>query len=819
MPVLLLGQQADVGVKTAFAKRSTDELRIDGLLDDAAWEQAVPITGFIQNEPKPGEPASQKTEVRILYDDHAIYIGARMYDTSPDSILNELSERDQMGNADYFGLSIDTYLDGLNGLGFIVTPAGVEYDLKYSALAGGFNPRGPLFGGDRKWDAVWQVRTRIDEQGWVAEMAIPYSALRFPNTEVQHWGINFARHIRRYRETSFWNPVDPDEKGFLRQAGHLEGVKHVKAPLRLSATPFVSGTLIHEQDPTTTPAGSSWSRAFSAGMDIRYGINDAFTLDMTLIPDFGEARSDEQVLNLTPFEVKFDENRQFFLEGTELFNKGNFFYSRRVGQIPYAFRYRELPAPDSGQIYLTPSETQLINATKISGRTKKGTGLGFFNALTAPAHSLLIDEESGEEVGKEEIYPLSNYNVFVIDQNLPNNSYLTFLNTNVWRDGAAYDANLSGLIYDLRDKANRYSLNGKVALSQQYLDTETALGHSMSLTLDNISGPWQGGLGYSMESDTYDPNDLGFLYRNNQQSISGKLSYRRNEPFTGPFSKKNKFNSGGAFFFAQYDRLYHPNVFTGFSLSAFNWLVTQNFTAFGTNLNWSPGNSYDYYEARVSGRFFLQPTRGNGGIWISSDYRKPIAFDLNADFGWSAVPGQYYYSARLQPRFRLSDRFNFNMDFSNEQFFNDRGYYGIEGEDIIFSYRDVHTVVLGTTINYNFSPRITFNLRLRHYWSQVRYKSFHQLLEDGTLGTPLQDNSNRDPAEDFNAFTIDAVFRWRFAPGSDLYLIWKNKIEASEGAPALHQTYLDNLSGLTQLPRSNTFSLKLIYYLDYQALL
>ncbi len=311
----------DVAKKRVQAQRIRQTIQLDGLLDEEAWLNAPPATGFLQLEPRPGEPASRRTEVRVLYDDVGLYVGARLFD-EPDSILMELSERDDFGNTDWFGLFIDSYRDGINGVSFIVTPANVQFDAKYST-----------FGEDENWDAVWESRTSINAEGWVAELHIPYSAIRFPKTNEQTWHINFGRLIQRSQQKSFWSKIDPQQQGLLNQSGYLTGISGIQSPVRLQATPFLAvyGEVHH--DAAENPP-NSWGRSINGGMDIKYGINDAFTLDMTLIPDFGEARSDNQVLNLSPFEVRFDENLAFFTEGAELFNKGGLFYSRRIGGLP-----------------------------------------------------------------------------------------------------------------------------------------------------------------------------------------------------------------------------------------------------------------------------------------------------------------------------------------------------------------------------------------------------------------------------------------------------------------------------------------------------
>lgn len=340
--------------KKLIAQRTTASPKIDGILDDAVWSGVPIATDFIEMRPVPGrlEPKEGRTEVKFLYDDYAIYISARMFD-KPDSVVHELVSRDNVGNADFVGVIFDTFLDGVNGYGFYVTAAGVQFDAKYS-LNGGE---------DGNWNAVWESAVKLDEHGWAAEMKIPYSALRFSSKDIQNWGMNITRKRTGTNRQTFWNYVDQKINGFVNQSGVLEGIKDIKAPLRLSFSPYVS-TLVNNY-PYHTPGIKNTTAAINGGMDVKYGINQSFTLDMTLIPDFGQVQSDYRVLNLTPFEVKFDENRQFFTEGTELFNKGDLFYSKRIGSIPTYFDYSRINATD--KIIKSPQEGKILNATKISG--------------------------------------------------------------------------------------------------------------------------------------------------------------------------------------------------------------------------------------------------------------------------------------------------------------------------------------------------------------------------------------------------------------------------------------------------------------------
>lgn len=778
---------------------------IDGVLDDPIWQDAEAASDFIQNRPQPGAASNSKSEVKILYDDQGIYVGAMLYDSRPDSIQKELSERDRLANTDWFGVIIDAYRDGINGFGFLVTASNVQFDTKYST-----------FGEDSDWDAVWDSKVTINSEGWAVEMMIPYSALRFPDTEEQIWHLNYVRSIARSQEKSFWSEVDPQVDGFLNQAGYLEGIKDVTSPPRLQATPFIAvyGQQHHDASAETV---NTYGRSISGGMDVKWGLSDAFTLDMTLIPDFGEAQSDNQVLNLSPFEVRFNENRPFFTEGTELFNKGGLFYSRRIGGRPLNY-YDITDEYEEEEIVSNPTQSQLYNATKISGRTAKGLGIGFFNATSGRTYATVRDPELGEM--KVLTDPMTNYNVLVLDQNLPNNSYATLINTTVLREGNFYDANVTGTDFLLRNKANTYSIGGRAALSQKYHTDQTELGHTTALRLRKTSGKVQAGLNYVEESDTYDPNDLGFLSNNNERSVSGFVEYNQFEPF-------GSFNRAGIGFYTEYNRLYAPNAFTDWGLNVWTWAESKKFWNYNVWFYASPSNRYDYFEPREDGRVWVKPGSANGGFWMGTDRRKRVRITLNGRY-WSAFERDWNnYRLNIGTRFRYNDRFNIQFDLARSFANNDAGYVNdetvetfdpqteetITRKDIFFGKRDRKTIETAFRANYTFNSNMTLSFRLRHYWSAVSYNSFHLLQTDGILGdTDYMDQHDND----FDAFNIDLVYRWRFAPGSDIFIVWKNSLFSSH--EDVSANYFRNLDGLFQAPQDNSISLKVIYFLDYASL-
>ncbi|MCF8245622.1 MAG: carbohydrate binding family 9 domain-containing protein [Saprospiraceae bacterium] len=790
------------------ATRISHGIKIDGKLDEVDWVTAATADGFIQNTPNPGKSATQNSEVWVLYDNTAMYIGARLLDASPDSILRQMTERDGIGNADWFAVLIDAYRDGNNGVGFGVTASGVQYDTKFSASNSGGGFSGVLSSGDESWDAVWDSEIDFTSDGWTVELKIPYSAIRFPSVENQIWNVNFVREVRRSREISFWNEVDPNVSGYLNQSGTLDGISNVKSPVRLSATPYFSMYAENYYDKNSAPK-SSWGRSINGGMDIKYGINDAFTLDATLVPDFGQVRSDNQVLNLSPFEVRFDENRQFFTEGTELFNKGGLFYSRRVGGRPLHFFDVDGQLGENETMLDNPAESQLINATKVSGRTNSGLGIGVFNAISSETHATLKNEVSGD---KRTVLtsPLTNYNIVVLDQNLPHNSYVSLINTNVLRRGDDYEANITGTRFLLRNKAQSYAFNGKAVVNQKYFpNSATDFGHSYFGEISKTSGQVQWELGYNVESYDYDPNDLGFIFSPNEKSLQGAWSFNKNEPF-------GNFINGSLTIDAEYTRLDKPNVFAGFGTGLDGFLVTKNRVGFGMFVWLQPVETFDYFEPRADdfSRYYLLPSNRNIGGFISTDYRKKLALDMRVNYRKFDEEGRYRLNLTVSPRFRASDRLSFYLEVGNYNWKNDVGYVTtLDNGQIILGRRDNITVenVLNTT--YVFTNKMSLSFRLRHYWAKAEYNNLYLLLENGALANTSYNEFSDDS---FNAFTVDAVYRWRFAPGSDIFLVWKNNTENfSEGKNDIQYSYRSSLDRLTEFPQRNSFSVRVIYFLDY----
>ncbi|MGZ3858952.1 MAG: DUF5916 domain-containing protein [Flavisolibacter sp.] len=800
-------------LKQIPAIRTTATIKIDGNPDEAAWKEAIPATDFIEWRPSPGkkEDSSNKTVVYFLYDNTSIYVGGFCYERTKDSISKELVGRDVVGVNDFVGVILDTYNDKINAVGFYVTPYGEQFDAKYS---------NSNIGEDPSWNAVWDSEAKIHENGWSFEMRIPYSALRFSNRANQTWGINITRRRNKTGQQYMWNPVDPKVNGFVNQEGLWTGIEKIESPLRLSLSPYFSSYLNHY--PYQTAGVKDWKSSVNGGMDVKYGISEGFTLDMTLIPDFGQVQSDNHVLNLSPFEVKYNENRSFFTEGTELFNKGNLFYSRRIGGQPLHYydvqdtssSYDHAKADET--ILKNPQESKLINATKISGRTKNGLGVGFFNAITQPMYAEVEDKDG--HVRQIETAPLTNYNIMVLDQTLKNNSAVSLINTNVLRNGSDYDANVTAALFDLNNKKNTFNWNGKLALSQLSNPTgKNTVGHSHNLGFGKTGGRWNFQLSQEVADADYNINDMGILFNNNYIDHMFWTGYRWLKP--GSWYNRIQVNYN-----AYYSRLYtnFPGQKESGKFQFFNTNVNanaqlKNLWFIGAFVSYVP-YGHDFYEPHEAGWSFRSTKKMLYNLWFESNAAKKYYLNGSYYLGERKLFDSYSGELSLSQRYRFSDKFSLSHDFYYFTFKNDAGYYskyydaGKNLEDILFSRRNRRTVenVVRAKFNFNYRSGITF--RLRHYWSKVEQQQLYDLNTDGTL-SPTRHGDVAIEHQNFNIFNIDAVYTWQFAPGSFINIVWKDESFLDDGD--ISHTYFKNFNNTFIAPQNNNLSIKVIYYLDY----
>tara|TARA_R110001592_G_scaffold101582_3_gene287422 strand:- start:1833 stop:4310 length:2478 start_codon:yes stop_codon:yes gene_type:complete len=790
--------------KSFQAVRTNEKITIDGVMDEDVWCLAPLVTDFVQNSPNPGVAATRKSEVRMLYDDEAVYIVAQLYEKKED-VYNILTNRDNLGNSDYFGVSFDPYNAGLNGVGLFVTVAGVQFDARYS---NGGNES--IWRNDAGWNAVWLSETQVKDDHWVVEMKIPYAVLRFTSKDVQDWGINFFRKSVSLNEDSYWSPVDPEIPGFLNQAGVVKNLSNLKPPTRLFFYPYVS-TVINR----ATGFGTSDPR-LNGGMDIKYGINDAFTLDMTLIPDFSGVRSDKQVLNLSPFEVKFDENRAFFTEGVELFNKAGLFYSRRIGGT-FGHRSRDLETNES--VIYSPDAAQLINASKITGRTNGGLGIGFFNAITKPTYLEVENSDTGEST-EVEADPLTNFNVIVLDQNLKNNSSVTLTNTNVTRAKSGDDANVTAANFSINDANRNWRTSGFFGYSNvasydnDIRDTKSGIKYNIGIKKNR--GQFQYGIDRNVESDTYDINDLGFLRQSNQIEHGADFSFNQYKP-VGAFNNYNIRTS------INHEMLYEPREFSSWRYSVNIGGQLKNFWYVGGEFGGSPGISNDFFESRTSGYVFQKASSYSGKLNLMTDSRKPVRLSGNLRFGRRPDWDQTDMSMNLSARVRIGERAEISHSLEASSRDNERGYarrlYNSSTgdlESIIFGRREVRNFTNTLNGSYIFNNRMGITFRARHYWSRVDYKEFYELTEDDKLIATTYngiDSGEMVDNRNYNAFNIDMEYNWQFAPGSEIKAIWKRSIGTNDYDTQLR--FMDNFNNTFGAPNVDSITIRMVYFIDY----
>ncbi len=782
--------------KTLQTKFISDKISIDAKLDEAIWNSVQPATDFISFDPDNGHPISEnkKTEVKVLYDNEAIYIGAILYDDEPNKILKEIAARDGEGVSDKFEVWINGFNDGQQDFRFFVTASNGQLDCVYT------NSNGEDF----SWDAVWESKAIITDFGWAVEMKIPYSALRFSSSKKQTWGINFLRNIKRNRQDYTWNFVDKKTSNTLQQAGIIDGIENIKTSTRLFLLPYSSFYV-------NADAQDKTKGTLKGGLDIKYGINDAFTLDAVLIPDFGQTKYDNKILNLSPFEQQFNENRPFFTEGTDLFSKGNLLYSRRIGGSPTG-----LPTLAANEeIAETPKTVSLINALKVSGRTKNGLGIGILNAVTEKTYATIRNTNNGE-TRKELIEPLTNFNVLVLDQRFRQNSSVSFVNTNVTRNGNFRDANVSALVWDLNTKKSTYGLQGNYKYSHVN-DNEIYNGYNTYLEFNKTSGKYRYGVGSDWLSKNFDNNDLGINFETNYYSFYGNVSYR----ILNPTKHFNSFDV-------------HLNIYNEFQnetdkVKAANFNL--NFNAanlknhnFGMGMNFNPFETFDFYESRVEGRYSIIPKNYGAWFYISTNYNNKFAFDINPNFGFASEKFRNTYGISMSPRYRFNDRFLLIYNFSFNRRNNTKGYVNVSDldldnnptteNDIIYAKRNIISYSNSISGKYALNSKMTFNLSVRHYWSFSENKSFYKLEQNGTYTDYSGVTEITDRNKNFNSWNLDLSYSWVFAPGSQMSILYRNS--AGNFNSEIDKNFSHNVTNLLNNDSlSHVFSISLKYFIDY----
>jgi len=786
--------------KTLQSIRTTEKITIDGLLDEAIWKIAPIATDFVMINPGNGTPIPnrQKTDVKIVYDNEAVYVAATLYDDEPSKILKELTLRDDFATADHFGVFFNGYNDGQHEFRFFVSAAGVQQDGLYT----------DALGEDFSWDAIWKSEVKITDFGWVVEMKIPYAALRFPNSAVQTWGLNFYREVRRDRYQYCWNLISNTIQNEATQAGVLEGIENIKTPTRLFFIPYSSFYL-------NTKKGESSVNEFKAGMDIKYGINDAFTLDAILVPDFGQTKFDNVELNLSAFEQIFAEQRPFFTEGTDLFSKGDLFYSRRIGSEPSTY-------PDTTsdeEVINYPNTVNLLNALKISGRTKSGLGIGVLNAITEKTNAIVrkntINPDNSETISERDVVvePLANYNVLVLDQRFNKNSSVSLVNTNVTRNGEYRDANVSALVWDLNTKKNTFNLDGdfKYSYVNELSDLEDRKGYVSSLSFGKTSGKRRFRIGGNYVSNEFDNNDLGVNFQTHYHSLYGNTSYRILKP-------NELFNEFSTYLnlYSEYDNR-TGRLQAGSANLQFNITNKKNdYISFAVNT--VPLKTYDFYEPRSfdERRFVEIPEQIHFSFLFSGNYNRRFALDFNPSFTFVNELERVNYVFSIGPRYRFSDKFSINANFRFVRQNKNTGWAAFdEFDNTIFARRDRKSITSTLSAKYSINNKMNFNLNVRHYWSSLNVLEYLTLLDNGTFekNTTYSENKNQN----LDTWNLDLAYSWWFAPGSQISILYRNNSYLFTRNNS--QTFSENLNeSLDSKNLNHVFSISIRYFIDYNSL-
>ncbi|MGV9012273.1 MAG: DUF5916 domain-containing protein [Flavobacteriales bacterium] len=779
MPCLLA-----VGQRSIAIHKTSGPIKIDGIADEADWTAYLEEGDFIQNSPESGQPSRRNTQVAILYDDAYLYVLGVMHVPDREEINRRFTQRDDSGNSDVFAVQLDPFGEAREGYEFAVTAAGVQVDKKLSATDNYMD-----------FNVVWGSEVRIQDDRWVAELKIPFNSIRFPKDEITNFRINFERVSSHLNEDAYWNPVLPQVDGFLNQFGKLTDLGNVAPPINLSLVPFTS--VIYGDGP-----GIESTTKFTGGLDMKYVIDHAYTLDVSLIPDFSQALSDDRILNLTPFEVQYNENRQFFVEGTELFDKGGYLYTRRIGDTPINRGGYSLTAGE--RVVKDPANANILNLIKFTGRSRNGLSVGMLNGVTARSEATLEDDLTGAQRDVE-TGPLTNYNAFVLDKTLKNNSSITLLNNSVIRDGANTDNNLTALLYRWYDKDRNWSMYFKKAISQRYATDGAEFGHQYYAYLSRVGGNWTGGTSANLVDDEFDNNELGFLDRNNELKLRADLVYTKNDPKT---------------IFSQYqigldhNRSYYASLMgleaSTYKLLSNGTLKKNNHTIFFELTAAQAGR--DYFEARIKDQAFNTPGYSEVFAEYQTNPNKSVYFAGYA--GWVNYLHSSIYSTNTYTGLFLRANAGQHVQISLDQDYSttpgSAGYIMLEEGASIFGKRSIRELTNTVSLDIAVDPRSSFSVRLRHYWIQVDYSDQFSLTSDAELVTNgfVIDVDEQD--DNYNTVNVDFVATWQFAPASQLSLSYKSGAEYFNNG--IRSGYGENLSSTLDQENDRTISLKATYF-------
>ncbi|MEZ4908176.1 MAG: DUF5916 domain-containing protein [Saprospiraceae bacterium] len=631
---------------------------------------------------------------------------------------------------------------------------------------------------------------KIDNDGWSAEVKIPYSALRFPKEELSVWAINFGRQIRRLRRIYYWSPVNNTTDNSMLFSGHLSNLENLTPPTRLFIIPYSSIYLNNYSGQNDVKV--------KAGADIKWGISESFTLDAILVPDFGQTSYDNVQYILGPFEQEFSEKRSFFTEGVDLFNKAGLVYTRRIGQTISS----DVTLNENESIDFFPSQTNLLNATKISGRTKNGYGIGVMNAITEKASAIIKNKETGS-IRNVTITPLTNFNVAVIDKRYGNNNSVSLINTNVTRAENYDDANVSALVTNNYFDKNSY--NFKNELKYSYINSETdKKGYWLSTTFQKTEGKNRFGGSARYVSKDYEINDFGINYYTDYLKYNAYYYYKILEP-TKLF---NSFSTKVNLDVRVNNTSQKPEQVN------FYWSITtndknNNYRGFGIGTN--PVTTYDHYEPRTDGRYMK--LQRDMFLWggYSPNFNKKFLIEFYPELYIKEKKGTWGYDFSIYPRWRINDKLLVKFGIYLLDNYKDYGFIDNIDGNIIIGVRDQKTLENSLNLTYNINPKLSFNVDLRHYLTTGKYLEYYDLLEDGDYASSDYSSDTND--FNYNDWNIDVLLSYWFAPGSQLVFLYRNS--ADYFISQYNFNYGENIHNIFSEDKSNIISLRINYNIDY----
>ncbi len=819
----------------AVAVPANGPILIDGRFDEAVWSSAPLINEFVQREPSEGAQPSQRTEVRLAYDDDALYVAVHAYDTDPSKVVGILTRRDQRSPSDWVKIIVDSYNDKRSAYEFAVNPVGVKTDRYY------FNDGNS----DDSWDAVWYVQAVRASDGWRAEFKIPFSQLRFNNSEGGPVGFAVMREVGRLAETSTWPLLSRNANGFVSQFGEVRGLRLGKSPNKLEIVPYTVGSLDTEDVDEANPLVSSPSTGGSVGLDLKYAVRPGLTFTGTVNPDFGQVEADPAVVNLDAFETFFPERRPFFVEGSGTFrfnmdcNDGNctgLFYSRRIGRAPQGSA-----ETGEGEYSSQPASATIIGAGKLSGRVGKFS----VGALTAATAREDAEIASAGEIGyrRQTVEPLSAYTVLRARREYDNQSSLGFMTTLTNRqivpevNFLASSAVAGGVDYDWR-LSRAYSLSGYWAGSQVNGSTEAIgrlqqnsvhayqrpdadyvehdpnatviRGQAGSVSFGKISGETLRFSSFAgFKTPGFDSNDLGYLRRADERTVSNWVQLRDFSPGKYVRTRNINFNQWAGWNFGG-DRLY-----VGGNINT-HWTFT-NYYSIGMGLN-AEGAPLRDRATRGGPAVLGNPSRS---IWFyaNTDNRKALSFSYSGFFWadkFNSSRNEFNPRVNLRPTQALSvdAGFRYSVNHDDAQWVtNQTDASGVT--HYVFGRIDQTTSAITFRFNYTLTPNLSLQVYAEPFVSVGNYENFKKLAdgrnpEYAARYAPYAYTG--DPDFNYRSFRTTNVLRWEFKPGSALFLVWQQGRE--ENAPYDDYRFARDFGAVFEAPAHNMFLVKFTYWLN-----